>query len=224
MLAKGQHLDKFAQFYGKYGYDVLLIRTLPMQLVFPKNGTMQNAKQVVQFVANRSADYSNILVHGFSVGAYQFGEVLVQMTQDKAAAAKMAPLFRALVFDSAANLAAIPDGFSRALTSFWPLQKLLFVLLHLYLKLFYFVSTKYYKESEREFLEMNHFRVPSLLLVSERDPVGSVSSNKEVADSWTKRGIPVRMKVWKDSKHVGHYYKHPEEYEQELRQMIDKIK
>ncbi len=94
MLAKGQHLDKFAQFYGKYGYDVLLIRTLPMQLVFPKNGTMQNAKQVVQFVANRSADYSNILVHGFSVGAYQFGEVLVQMTQDKAAAAKMAPLFR----------------------------------------------------------------------------------------------------------------------------------
>lgn len=86
------------------------------------------------------------------------------------------------------------------------------------------MATKYYKESEREFLEMNHFRVPSLLLVSERDPVGSVASNQEVADSWTKRGIPVRMKVWKDTVHVGHYRKHSKEYEQELQQMIDKIK
>lgn len=93
MLAKGQHLEKFTQFYGNYGYDVLLIKTLPMQLVFPKKGTMQNAEEVVQFIANRP-DYSNILVHGFSVGAYAFGEVLVQMSKDKVAAKKISPLFR----------------------------------------------------------------------------------------------------------------------------------
>lgn len=104
------------------------------------------------------------------------------------------------------------------------MEKILFVFLHLYLKLFYFVATKYYKESEREYYEMNHFRVPSLLLVSERDPVGSVASNQVVADEWKKRGIPVKMKIWKDSKHVGHYYKHQEEYEDELRKMINKIK
>lgn len=130
----------------------------------------------------------------------------------------------ALIFDSAANLAAIPSGFSKALTRNIILEKILFVFLHLYLKLFYFVATKYYKESEREYYEMNHFRVPSLLLVSERDPVGSVASNQVVADEWKKRGIPVKTKIWKDSKHVGHYYKHQEEYEDELRQMINKIK
>lgn len=64
-----------------------------MQLVFPKKGTMQNAEEVVRFIANRS-DYSNILVHGFSVGAYAFGEVLVQMSKDKVAAQKISPLFR----------------------------------------------------------------------------------------------------------------------------------
>lgn len=93
MLAKGQHLDKFIQFYGNYGYDVLLIKTQPMQLVLPKNGTMKNGHQVVQFLADKQI-YSNVIVHGFSVGAYQFGEVLVALSKEKAIAEKVSPLFR----------------------------------------------------------------------------------------------------------------------------------
>lgn len=127
----------------------------------------------------------------------------------------------AMIFDSAANLAAIPDGFSRALTSIPILQKLLCQLLNLYLRLFYYVATKYYEESEKEFNQMNHFRVPSLMLVSERDKIGSIASNQEVMDSWVNRGIPVKMKIWKDSKHVSHYHKYPEEYEQEIKRIIE---
>ena len=69
-------MDKFIQFYGKYGYDVLLVKTNPMQLVLPKQGAMQNAQQVVQFMENQPPIYANVIVHGFSVGAYQFGIAL----------------------------------------------------------------------------------------------------------------------------------------------------
>ena len=94
MLAKGRHLEKFNQFYANRGYDVLVINTFPMQLVFPKYGTTQNAHQVLQFVADQQPLYSNLIVHGFSVGAYQFAEVLVRLSKDKAMASKVAPLFR----------------------------------------------------------------------------------------------------------------------------------
>lgn len=221
MLAQDKHLKKYIQFYSNYGFDILVVKTDPLQLVFPRRGSIKNAEEVVQFIKGKTDYYSKLIVHGFSVGAYQFGEVLVKMSEDKTFASQTEKMWQAMIFDSAANLAAIPDGFSRALTSIPILQKLLCQLLNLYLRLFYYVATKYYEESEKEFNQMNHFRVPSLMLVSERDKIGSIASNQEVMDSWVNRGIPVKMKIWKDSKHVSHYHKYPEEYEQELKRIIE---
>ena len=115
----------------------------------------------------------------------------------------------------------IPDGVSTTVTSNRPLQWLLYYFLKGYLKTFHFIATKYYVESQNEFFNMHHISVPSLLLVSECDPIGSADVNRSVAECWKSRGIPVRVKVWNDSPHVGHYLKHREEYEQELSQILD---
>lgn len=45
MLAKKQHLNKYAEVYLKRGYDVLTVHITPWQLMWPVNGT-----QVCQYL------------------------------------------------------------------------------------------------------------------------------------------------------------------------------
>lgn len=83
MLAKDKHLERYRVLYFKRGFDVLTVKTEPIELLFPTRGSHPIAKNLISFLNEAVKQYPDVLVHAFSVGAYQFGELLVQMQNRK---------------------------------------------------------------------------------------------------------------------------------------------
>lgn len=55
-------------------------------------------------------------------------------------------------------------------------------------------------------------RGPALFLISKTDPIGAEHSNQRVRENWESMGVQCTWKCWDKSPHVGHYYRHREEY------------
>lgn len=60
------------------------------------------------------------------------------------------------------------------------------------MKTFHEQSTNYYIRSSQVFYTAN-VRVPALFFVSKTDPVGTVTSNMNVRDTWESLGVKVRL-------------------------------
>lgn len=81
LMAKERHLKKYARVYLELGFDVMVVHLTPWQLLWPTKGAQIVANDVVKFL-NINSTYTPIVVHGFSVGAYLFGEVLLKIASN----------------------------------------------------------------------------------------------------------------------------------------------
>lgn len=81
LMAKQKHLKNYAKLYTDMGCDVLVVQISPWQLLWPTKGAQVVAADAIKFLENNTS-YGPIIVHGFSVGAYVFGEVMLQMSED----------------------------------------------------------------------------------------------------------------------------------------------
>ncbi|XP_054259882.1 transmembrane protein 53-like [Macrosteles quadrilineatus] len=81
MLAQKKHINKYCEFYVNRGCNVLTISITPWQLLFPVTGSQVVADEVLSFLDQNSTN-EPLFVHGFSVGGYVWGEVMVKMKQD----------------------------------------------------------------------------------------------------------------------------------------------
>lgn len=223
MLAKKQHLNKYAEVYLKRGYDVLTVHITPWQLMWPVNGTQVVADEVLQFLHHNSV-CQPLVLHGFSVGGYVWGEVMVRMKQDLERYQHVIDRIIGQAWDSAADVTEIHIGLPLAI---FPKNPILRTALEKYvryhLKTFHAAATIHYLRSSQLF-HTNLVHSPALLLVSKSDPVGSVSSNLRVRDTWRSMGIKTYWKCWDDSKHVSHFLKYRSDYIQTLEAFLDSLK
>lgn len=218
MNARDKHLQRYHDLYLGLGFDVLTVRTLPLQLAFPASGAQVVARKLLEFLLSHP-NYSRLVVHGFSVGGYQFGEVLVQMRKQQDRYAALLPRFKAQVYDSAVDYGGIVRGFPAALTSSRVLRKVLEWAILVQRALLYPVSTVHWKASSQAF-HQNPLTCPTLMISSELDQVGSVADNLRVANAWRQRGTDVRFCVFPDSRHVQHMGRYPERYSDEVLRLL----
>lgn len=73
------------------------------------------------------------------------------------------------------------------------------------------MATQHYLRSSQMFHNTLVYS-PALFLLSKNDTIGSVKSNKAVRDDWERLGVQCTWKCWDKSAHVGHYYRHKDEY------------
>lgn len=222
MSAKESHLDRYHKFYLDLGFDVLTVRTHPMQLVLPKSGAQAVAQMVLDFLSDNPG-YQKLAVHGFSVGGYQFGEVLIKIQRAGQRYIDLLPRFRAQVYDSLVDYQGIPSGFPTALTKSPFLRKVLEVLFHVHGIVMYPWATTYYKASSRAFHD-NLVTCPALMINSKQDSVSCLDACLRVADSWRKKGIDVTFVTFDDSKHVQHMGMYPEQYATKVLRHLRKTK
>lgn len=218
MNARDSHLQRYHDLYLGLGFDVLTVRTLPLQLAFPASGAQVVAKRLLEFLVSHP-NYSRLVVHGFSVGGYQFGEVLVHMRKEEQRYAQLLPRFKAQVYDSLVDYGGIVRGFPAALTSSRLLRKLLEWAIQVQRALLYPVSTVHWKASSRAF-HHNLLTCPALMISSHSDRVASVEDNLRVANAWRQRGTPVSFCVFPDSRHVQHMGRYPERYADEVLRLL----
>ena len=157
-----------------------------------------------------AADKSNrpLLVHGFSVGGYVFGELLVKLLQNPEKYTTIPSRFQGLIFDSPVDMNGIPIGVSRAATENPIYRQLIHSALDMYLK---FPNTKHYMRSADVF-KRNVFEIPSLLMYSRSDPVVEPEKIETIASQWREKGVICHTKFWNEAPHVSIFMKYPDEY------------
>lgn len=73
------------------------------------------AAEVVKFLENNVNQKNPILLHGFSVGGYLWGECMVHMSRDIERYRHVLDMMQAQVWDSAVELSEIPLGVPKAM-------------------------------------------------------------------------------------------------------------
>ena len=196
------------------------LKIQPQQLLWPK--TAQGVvSEVLDFLGEEERTQQPILWHGFSVGAYLFGETLVKMTNDP----KYIPVGKRVVgniYDSPAPYSVIPNGVGKAVTPVPVLQKLIKTTLDSYLRILYNQTSKHFLRSE-ETTHINPLGVPTLVLYSLADPIGEPKAIQNFIKQMQEHDTTVYSKCWKDSKHVAHFQRYPIEYIQQLNDFLNII-
>jgi hypothetical protein len=211
LLAKQKHIAKYAKIYIDQGYDVLVVTLTPWQLMWPVKGTQIIAKDAVTFMLNNS-NYSPVLLHGFSVGAYQFGECMVHMAREIDKYQPLLDRIQGQVWDSVADITEIPIGVPKAIfPNNKTLQSALKTYMLYHLNTFHDPATSHYIRSSQMF-HSTLVKAPAQFFLSKSDLVGAWSSNNRVRENWVSLGIKVNWKCWDRSPHVGHYHKHTADY------------
>lgn len=168
MLSKDKHIEKYRQFWYQRGFDVLSVRTGPLDLLFPKIGGAYNARVVYDYLQSLRPRYDEILVHAFSVGAYQYAEVLYRILEKSREgdtdAEKLYDSFRGFMIDSCVFADDCPPGLSRAITLHPVWQPMIEKSISTWLKLSKpFTLQRYYEVSK--VLINNERRVPGKLFL-----------------------------------------------------------
>lgn len=109
LQSKQKHLMKYAHLYIDQGFDVAIVQVSAWQLLWPVRGTQQVAEDIVNFLANNDY-YRQVVVHGFSVGGYVFGECLALMNKDRKKYQSTIDRVVSQIWDSAADITEIPVG------------------------------------------------------------------------------------------------------------------
>lgn len=114
LMAKQKHLKKYAEIYTELGFDVMVVHITPWQLLWPTKGTQIVASETLKFLDSNKS-YSPIVLHGFSVGAYQFGELMLQMSRDMDRYSHILNRIICQIWDSAADITEIPVGVPKSI-------------------------------------------------------------------------------------------------------------
>ncbi|ETN66661.1 hypothetical protein AND_001554 [Anopheles darlingi] len=214
LQATDKHLAKYAEFYLEQGFEVLTVHITPWQLVWPVHGSQKVAEDVVKFLSNNDFP-EGIVLHGFSVGGYLWGECLVKLHAHPTGSRTLQKIV-GQIWDSVADITEIPVGVPHAVLPRNPkLQNMLRNYITYHLKLFHEEATQYYEHCTHLF-HHEPAQCPALLLVSKTDPVGTETANRRLCDIWESIGVKTTVKCWDKSPHVGHFHKHREEYVQLL--------
>lgn len=236
LAAREKHIEKYRNLWFQKGFDVLTVKMDPHQLLLPKYGSIPLIQDVVRFLYSVSSVYPDFILHCFSVGAYQFGEMFSQLhdqefmktirkesKDDRDPKTAIEKAIKGIIFDSAVNLDGVAQGVSRAMTDNPVLCKSLEMAIKGHMVVSHPVATKYYERAS-EYAHGNYLTdAPGLLVVSEKDRIGAPFMSQKLMQQWKNNGISVSMKTFADSGHVQHLSKYPTEYNFEVDSFLKKV-
>lgn len=216
LQAERKHLLKFAQIYMDQGFDVVVTHINIREVVWPRSGFELISNEILKFLSNNNENYQKIVLHGFSIGVFLFGQCLVQMSKDRKKYEETTNRIVAQIWDSIIDYETITVGASKAFLLNHPkLHTPLQFFLDAYLRTFPKLVREYYCQSS-EMLLRNFIRAPALLITSKVDPACSVISNEKIKSLWKENGTQVTLKCYDESPHVMHFVKYREDYTKTL--------
>lgn len=220
--AKEKHIEKYRQFYLDRGFDVLNVKTSPLDLLLPNRGARKISEDFVRFMIEK--DYSNVLLHGFSVGGYMFGRFLLEIDQHAPNMRRqLLDSIRGIVFDSLVPIEGVAVGVANSVTSNPVGAKTIEQLLRLYLFLGESIATKYFREASDK-VWGGPLKCPTLFLMSKDDPISDHRIVERLANVWTDLGIDCHRMLVDSSPHVQLYTKHRDQYVKKVDTFLQHIK
>lgn len=220
--AKEKHIEKYRQFYLDRGFDVLNVKTSPLDLLLPSVGAMKISRDFVRFMVEKQ--YSDVLIHGFSVGGFMFGQCLLDIDrQAEQVRDQLLNSIRGLVFDSLVPFEGTCIGVANSITRNKVLAKVLESLLRGYLAVGHSIATKHYlKVSDKVW--GGPLRCPSLFFMSKDDIISDHKIVERLSRDWSNMGISTSNILFDSAPHVQNFTKHHDVYVEEVEKFLKQIK
>lgn len=219
--AKEKHIEKYRQFYLDRGFDVLNVKTSPLDLLLPNVGASKISRDFVRFMTEKQ--YSNVVLHGFSVGGYMFGRLLLEVdkldTEDRR---KLLNSIQGLVFDSLVPFEGTCVGVANSITSNPLGAKFLEQMLKLYLYLGHEIATKHFLQASDK-VWGGPLKCPSLFIMSKDDKISDHRIIQRLASVWNSLGLETDQMVVDKSPHVQIFHKHHNQYVDKVEDFLKRI-
>lgn len=220
--AQEKHIEKYRQFYLERGFDVLNVKTSSLDLLLPTRGAKKISQDFIRFMIEK--EYTDVVYHGFSVGGYMFGQVLLDSDQCEAQIRdRLRGSIRGLIFDSLVPFEGICVGVANSITQNQYAAKLIENFLKLYLVLGQKIATKYYEESSKK-VWGGPLKCPSLFFCSKDDNISDYRIVTKLIDTWKNLGIETHKMTVESSPHVQIFLKHHDAYVEQAEQFLRRIK
>ena len=232
LAAKEKHVEKYRALWLRRGFDVLTVKMTPYQFLLPTLGAQGLMSDLLRILYSISDHYPDFILHCFSIGGYEFGEMLHQLHKGKIEKREGAEeeakdaierRIKGVVFDSPVDITRAASGISKSITQHAYVSKVIEYLIKTHMKVSYPFATKHYVEAG-SYTYGNHLtKAPGLILVSDADAIGAPEASEILMDCWKQNGVQVCMKVFQTSGHVQHLTHHPVEYERQLDLFLSKV-
>ncbi len=160
MFAKNSHIDKFRELWFRRGFDVLTVRISPKDFLLPPIGSKVIATNLVNYLNQISPKYDEIVIHAFSVGVYQYGEMLLKLRSSHEYKCVCNSL-KGVIIDSMVGVDIAAHGLSRAITTNIVMQSVLKACFEAYFTLTKTITIQNYRQSYREIYE-NFLGLPGI--------------------------------------------------------------
>lgn len=220
--ARERDIEKYRQFYLGRGFDVLNVKTSPWDLLLPNVGAKKISEDFVRFMIDKQ--YSNVLIHGFSVGGYMFGRVLLELDKhEETVREKMLKSVRGVVFDSLVPFEGTCYGVANSITQNKIGAKIIEHILRLYLLLGHNIATKHYLEVSDK-VWGGPLKCPTLFLMSKDDKISDHRIVEHLAEVWDGFGVQTHKMIVDHSPHVQLFRNHNQAYVENVDKFLKQIK
>ena len=125
------------------GFDVLHIKVKAGEILWPPRAHTV-VSQILDFLTSDPHHHQPLLIHGFSVGGYLYGETLIHILADDELTQSMSRRIRGQIFDSPVDFEGVPRGVGMALSNLRPVQITIRSALDTYTALFHHKVTSYF--------------------------------------------------------------------------------
>ncbi|XP_052793002.1 uncharacterized protein LOC128226928 [Mya arenaria] len=208
-------IKNYSNMYHSYGYDVLYVKSSLKHFSWPKNSKVL-VKSLLQYIKSNCQSYGDIVVHAFSMGAYNFTVLMGEMYDQPTAYGDIQSRIRAVVYDSltVGTLKDMAVGVGMGASENFIVRKTIPALMNLYFWLTHSHTVTFY-DYYISLFKQKPLNVPTLVFSCKNDPISDYQVVEKMVDSWGRTfNFPITHRCWETSRHAAHYQVHKEEYTQ----------
>lgn len=210
-------ISHYCDLYHKHGYNVLTVTGTLKHFLWPAAG-FTLAREVLDYLSSNELPLSTsrFYIHGFSIGAYIYTLVMMELAKGKIKYASITPKIKAQVFDS-----LVIGGFDSMSTGITVIKNpIVKSLTHGLFSTYLMLTKRHTKDVLEQAIE--HFkhhpiRSPILLYYCLNDPMSKPEAVQEMLNTWQQEyKLDIHVKCWERSIHAGHFQAHPDQYSRTL--------
>lgn len=220
--AREKHINYYRNFYLERGFDVLNIKTSPVDLMLPQIGASVSSRNLVKFLDQHN--YPQVVIHGFSIAGYVYGQLLLDIFKlDKEKQQQLINSIQGIVLDSVVPFEGAFYGIARTVSSNPIMVALIANTIRAYLFLGHYIAGKRFQEVSKV-VWSGPVKCPALFINSKEDVISDYKIIDRLRETWANVGIETKQLLVDNGPHVQLFKVHNDAYVKSVDSFLKKVR
>lgn len=214
-------IKNYCDMYQSFGFDVMHVPSHLKHFAWPKN-SLDLSCDVLSYLNTSCSSYDQIIVHAFSMGAYNFTVCMGEMYSKPELYGNIHDRIKAVIYDSLTigELGNMAVGVGLGLSSNKIIQTAIPFAISIFFQLTYPWTVKFYNKYI-DLFKQKPLEIPTLLYACKNDPMSQYEVLEVLEKYWHEKfNFPLVFHSWDKSKHSAHLQVHKNEYTQILTKFL----